>query len=112
MSVSVPETGLSHELTPTLTLVLNPGQRVYPLLCSHLKSFCPIASCRVPRGDSLLAEVWGSPQISPPQPALILDSEEISALSISDVIQVLVVSASVAAVVIGIFAIIQGQIQA
>jgi hypothetical protein len=33
-------------------------------------------------------------------------------VSISDVIQVLVVSASVAAVVIGIFAIIQGQIQA
>jgi len=35
-----------------------------------------------------------------------------SGVSISDIIQVLVVSASVAAVVIGIFAIIQGQIQA
>ena len=42
----------------------------------------------------------------------VLGSEEISGVSISDVIQVLVVSASVAAVVIGIFAIIQGQIQA
>ena len=41
----------------------------------------------------------------------VLGSEE-SGVSISDVIQVLVVSASVAAVVIGIFAIIQGQIQA
>jgi hypothetical protein len=42
----------------------------------------------------------------------VFGSEEISGVSISDVIQVLVVSASVAAVVIGIFAIIQGQIQA